>query len=488
MEPRHARQHGVGGTVRVFAAELLIIPSGILTAALLTRALGTTDFALFALAATAIAWVEWSVTMMFSRAALKLVAEADDWRPVGDAVLRAHVAGGILAMFVIWIVAIPVSRALDAPGVAIVLALFAVDIPIFTAAQAHRVVLVGRGLYRERAIATAARWISRLAYVTLFIAIDASVASAVAGSIAASVTELIVARRYIRPRVMNPSAASMRNLLEFAAPLFIFALCARVVDKVDLFALRALGESLATAGVYSAAQNLSLGPGLFAAALSPVLIASMTRQLRDGEQAAALLSARNSLRAAFLLLPFAALISGSAPELTSLLYGRDFIDGALPLSILIIGAVGFVIQSVAVAIIVVTGRPQIFIFLGVSMVVAALAGHLIFVARFGAAGASSVTAFISVSSALVSILIARHVSGVAVPIATLARSTGIAVGAFFVADAWASEGSIILVQLTLLSAAVLAAILLLREMSASELGFFKRMVTPGPRVSAAGSA
>ncbi len=56
------------GTIRVFLAEALILPTGLLSAAFLTRSLGPRDYGLFTLAATIVVWTEWVATSAFSRA------------------------------------------------------------------------------------------------------------------------------------------------------------------------------------------------------------------------------------------------------------------------------------------------------------------------------------------------------------------------------------------------------------------------------------
>src|SRR5207247_2320947 len=89
--PRH---HMVEGTIRVFLGEMLLLPTGLLTAAFLTRKLAPEGYGLFMLAATLVAWIEWSITAIFARAAFKLIGEADDWRPIGAAVTRLHFAIG----------------------------------------------------------------------------------------------------------------------------------------------------------------------------------------------------------------------------------------------------------------------------------------------------------------------------------------------------------------------------------------------------------
>ena len=48
----------MSGTVQVFLAESLILPSGLITAALLSRRLGPADYSLFTVAATLVAWLQ----------------------------------------------------------------------------------------------------------------------------------------------------------------------------------------------------------------------------------------------------------------------------------------------------------------------------------------------------------------------------------------------------------------------------------------------
>ena len=77
----------VNGTVRVFLAEAVFPLTGLITAAFLTRRLGPAGYGLFTLVATVVTWVEGSLVTVFARATFKFVAEAEDWRPIGTAVV-----------------------------------------------------------------------------------------------------------------------------------------------------------------------------------------------------------------------------------------------------------------------------------------------------------------------------------------------------------------------------------------------------------------
>ncbi len=123
------------GTIRVFLGEALLLPTGLLTAAFLTRKLAPEGYGLFTVAATMVAWVEWSISATFSRATFKLIGEADDWRPIGAAVARLHlVLGGVTAV-TLWLCADLIASLFKAPALGSYLRLFAIDIPIFSLAK-----------------------------------------------------------------------------------------------------------------------------------------------------------------------------------------------------------------------------------------------------------------------------------------------------------------------------------------------------------------
>ena len=70
----HGR-HTLDGPIRVFLAEALILPTGLVTLAFLTRRLGAADCGLFTLTVTVVTWIEWTLTAMFARAINKCVSE-----------------------------------------------------------------------------------------------------------------------------------------------------------------------------------------------------------------------------------------------------------------------------------------------------------------------------------------------------------------------------------------------------------------------------
>jgi O-antigen/teichoic acid export membrane protein len=85
----HANHLAVG-TVKGFVASAISLPTGLLTAAFLTRQLGPVNYGLLTIAATIVVWIEIVITMGFSRIAVKFVAEAKDWQSVSTRCLQAQ--------------------------------------------------------------------------------------------------------------------------------------------------------------------------------------------------------------------------------------------------------------------------------------------------------------------------------------------------------------------------------------------------------------
>ncbi|MBW2170456.1 MAG: oligosaccharide flippase family protein [Deltaproteobacteria bacterium] len=148
---QHLVRNMMTGSIRIFFAEVLIIPVGFITAVFLARQLGPVNFGLFAIALRLVTWVEWTSLTVFYSATVKFVSEEDDWRAVGTTVVRLHLVVGVGIAALLWITASPLARAFNEPAMATYLKLFAIDIPIFSLFSVHSSILVGRGLFKERA-------------------------------------------------------------------------------------------------------------------------------------------------------------------------------------------------------------------------------------------------------------------------------------------------------------------------------------------------
>jgi O-antigen/teichoic acid export membrane protein len=295
-----------------------------------------------------------------------------------------------------------------------------------------------------------------------------SVMGAVAGSVGATLVELLVARQLQPLSFRGPGGVTPAAMWGLAAPLMVYGAALQLVGKIDLFALSALGGSASDAGYYGAAQNLAVAPGLFALALGPLLLATLVRQRRAGHDDDARRVGRSALRATFVLVPFAALIGGAAAEIVRVIFGASFAPAG-PLLALLFGA-GVAISTMAVAVSIITAidHPRIVSAIGIGVVAVAIAGHLVFIPRFGMIGAALVTAGAGTLGALVAVVLVHREWGVHA-YTTLVRATVIAAPAYWAASRIETPHPLgLIVKLTVLSAAVLASFLLLGELAPAE--------------------
>ena len=461
---RHPGRHTLEGSVRVFLAEGLILPTGLITTAILTRELGPSGYGWFTLAASVVAWIEWSIAATMARASILFVAQAADWRPVAATVVRVRVLVSIVAALALAALAGPIATLLQEPALERYLRLFALDIPIFAAANAHGNVLVGINAYRERAWPSAARWLSRLFLIALLLELGFSIEGAIWASIGASVIELLVARRYVRLGLFTPSDFPVRRLWQQALPLTLFALSMRMFDRMDLFFLKALGASSAEAGVYGGAQNLAIVPALVALSCSPLLLSTIARLIREGAEEQARELGRQALRGVVALTPFAAVAAAAAPEIVSLILGETFLDAAPPLALLIFAALGLTLVSAGTAILTGAGKAAWTFYVTAPMVPVASAGYLLVVPSLWGWGAALVTLGTATLAAVTTLVAVHRLWRVLPPTGTLLRSAVISLGAYAVAAAWPTTGPMLLVKLTVVCAAIVVGFLVLGEL------------------------
>jgi O-antigen/teichoic acid export membrane protein len=375
---------------------------------------------------------------------------------------------------------------LGAPELAPYLRVFAIDLLLFNLARAYRDVLTGRGRFRAVAAVSLARWLTRLALIVALVRITGSIMGAVLGSVGATAVELVVAQRLGRIPLRGRSAVGLSRMWQVAAPLMVYGAAMQLFSKIDLFALSALRGASPDVGLYAAAQNLAVPPGLFALSLAPLLLATLGRLRRAGAEADARRVARAALRVSIALVPLAAVIAGTADELVRIVFGPSFAGSGLLLSLLFAGGVALVVMSVSVSVVTAMDAQRVVSVLGVGVLAGALAGHLVLIPRFGAVGAAMVTAGASVAGGLASVILVHrlwHVSAYA----TLLRAALIAGPAYWLARVLPAGGAVALVaKLAVLGVLVIVAFVAMGELDADERRRV-RAAWPRRRVMRAGS-
>lgn len=469
------------GTLRIFLAEAMLLPTGLLTAGFLSRQLGPEGYGLFTLAAMILSWVEWGSSSVFMRSSVKFISETRNLQPVMATVLQQHFWMGSAATIGLCTLAVPIAQVMGEPRLAAYLWLFAPQILFFNLARAHRATLTGLGQYSQQAIASAIRWIARLGFIVLLVNLGLSIWGAILGSVAAAFIEFAVSRCYVQMPLFHPNPMPARKLWGHAAPMTLYALATQLYTKLDLVLLKALGGTAEQAGIYGAAQNLALIPGLFAVAFTSVLLSTLGRIQQNGELSQAKELSQDAMRLVLLLLPFGAIIAGAAPEIVRLIFGSQFLAAAPLLSLLIFGALIQVMTAVATVILIAADRANWTALLTLPLLPLVCLAHWFSIGRWGTTGAAIVTVGVISLSAIVTLIAVYSVWRIFPPLGSLCRALLVSVGLYFLSAHWSGTGLWLVLQSSAIALLIPLSYLLLGEFTAREIALI-RQLKPSMRV------
>lgn len=476
------RRHLLDGATRVFLAEALIFPSGLIIVMFLTRKLGPEGYGHFTLAAAIVTWIEVIIASIFSRATIKFVSETENWRSVGNIAIRLHLVISVAAALFLFIFADAVAGLLSEPKLATYLRIFAFDIPLFSLTGALRDVLIGKGGYRQRALLTAAQCLTRLILVLLLVQLGLSVPGAILGSIGASLVGMIIGRYYVKISPFSRSVFPARQLFSYAVWLFLYSISIIIYNKLDLLMFKILGGTADQAGIYGAAQSLAIIPAIFSLSFTPLLLSTLSRMLREGDERGAREMGRDAMRLVIWMLPFAGLTAGASAEIVVLIFGRPFQSAAPLLALLMFTAVFLVMISMASAILTAAGKPAWTFALTGPMLPLAFVGHLVFIPRLGAVGASLTNTLFAISGAFAAVLTVFSIWRIRPPLMTLVRAILISGLAYTFATLWSTPGLLLLLKISLIVIFILAAFKMSGEFSAADIDLVRSILRRQPVV------
>jgi O-antigen/teichoic acid export membrane protein len=460
--------HLAAGSLQGFVGSAISLPTGLITAAFLTRQLGPENYGLLTVAATIVGLIEISITTGFCRSAEKFVAESERWQSVATKYLQSQLLAAICIAALLAIAAPIFGSLLNAPEVSFFLRVYSLGIPITALGNIHQSILIGRGHFSRRAILLGAYWVFRLVLVILFVNIYPSVTTVIIANIGASTLTLIWARVFISPAIVGHSNFPVKKLWNYAWSLFFYSVGINLFRQLDLLFVKALCEAPQMAGFYGATKNLTIVPILVATSLSPLLLAKLSRLSQHGHEESARIIGGVTMRVILCLLPFAGLAAGSAPELVTAIYGIRFSPAAPLLAVLIFGALGITMVTVTVAILIAAGRPNLPFHLTGPFVPLAIGFHLLLIPRFGAIGAAVATAVLSWAAAGATMLAVYRMWNILPSSVTLLRSIMVCGLAYTFAVLWPAPGFLLVLKLSVIGIVIVFAFLLLGEFSSSE--------------------
>lgn len=471
----HAR-HTAVGTLQGFIASALSLPTGLLTAGFLTRKLGPEGYGLLTVTASTIVLIETITTLGFRNTAVKLVAEAEDWKGPASRALQAQLLVSLGAAALLVAFAPALALWFDSPELPNYLRLYALDIPISATWAIHSSILAGRGFFGRKALLTAVYWLSRMVFIFVFVGLGLSVASAIVAGLGASTAVLITARLFVRPALFGRSALPFGKLWNYALPLFFHTAAMHLFKNLDLMFVKALSGNPEAAGYYGAARNLAVAVNLLTTVFSPLLLAKLTQLAQQDQREYAQVMSYQTMRLIFWLLPFAGMATGAAKEIAVAIYGRDFLPAGSLLQLLVFASIGTAALSLAASMLTAAGRPKLTFALSAPLVPLALIAHSVLVPRLGPIGAAATTTGLSWVGAGVAMLVVCRVWRVLPPGGAMWKSVLICGAAYILSARWPAPSAWLLLKLPVVALVIVLAFLLLGEFRAGEIALVRSML------------
>lgn len=451
--PGEAGLRAAVGTVQLLAAQVLGLLTGFAISALLTRGLGPELYGLYSVAFAVAMWIEMSTSSMFGHTTIKFLAQADDWRDVGKALLQSELAVSWVGGLGLAVAAPLLARLLHSPELESLLRLMGLlYIPLRGLVHAQSSILLGRGKFARSALTSFVYWPTRLLLVVWLLRLGQSTSAGVWAVIGASAAEAAVLMGMLRLPPFGRTSFSRRRILGYALPLFFNGLAMRLLTRVDLWLVQARGGD-AAAGQYGAAQNAGLLPfGFLGASLSAPMLSVVSRLARNGAQVEANRIIHNTLRFLICLLPWVAMGAAASNEIVVFLFGARFLPAAPILSWLLLAGLALDVVNVSGSLLTAAGKPAWNVYLTAPMVPIALLLHWFFVPRYGPPAAAAVTAALACLAALVVASAMRCFWSVPLPWRSALRSLLLSALAYSLSSIWRTPGWYLLPKLVLLSA------------------------------------
>ncbi|GAG00562.1 unnamed protein product, partial [marine sediment metagenome] len=243
-----------------------------------------------------------------------------------------------------------------------------------------------------------------------------------------------------------------RELIMFGLPLLGLAVIDQLMLGMDLWCVKAIMPSAEAAGHYGIAryghQAAMMLPLAVVGAMFPTLTGAIKRNNRQSIEELI----RESERFVFVIIaPMIALMACCGKEVVSLVFGHAYAPAAVPLVVLLAGALAFGMRWVGHTVLVAAGRPGTVLAALAPVLPANIALNLALVPRYGLVGAATATAATGAVAAVVMLWLTWRQFKVLVSPLVLLRTliaAGVVYGIGFLVPA---PGALVLVKLAGLS-------------------------------------
>jgi O-antigen/teichoic acid export membrane protein len=372
----------------------------------LARRLGPEAYGLYGVVVSVLLWIEQTARFTVPPAAAKLIPEdpARSSAVQGTALVLCSLL--FFALFVaFWLAAGPLATLFGLPeGGTWLFRVAALDLPIFGVYVAYRGVLQGQHKFLDLSIADVLYTAGKLLAVVALLALSLSVTSALIANVAASLGALLFVVSRVSIGIRRPEPAVTRALASLALPLGLYMLALQTITNLDLWTLQLLDDTgqAATIGVYVAARNLAVVPGVILMVVSDIMLPSLSRALVGSDARLPQLYLQGAVRfLCILLAPIVLVLAAGADDLMRWLFSGTFQAGGPFVRVLVLYAISLPFIDLFASALSAKGKPYRGGLTLLLMIPLAILVNVVLVRRYGAVGAAYGSALAGLLSAAV---------------------------------------------------------------------------------------
>lgn len=415
------RAHAAVGSLLQIGARVTALLLGLVLMGYLTRHLGPAEYGRYAVAVVLMGWVSISLTAATGGATVRLVAGNPNGHRYAVTMLQmvgclATVLGALVGIF-----SQPLASIFRSPAIAPLLRILAIDLPISAIAGVYAGVLVAQGRYAWSAAAAVMASGVQLLAAFLLLENGFLASGACAAILAASVVQVAFGRSASGISFFSSDRVALGDLWGHTRLLAGAQLALRVVQNMDLLAVKFFARSASLAGLYAGGLNISQASFLLFGPSQAVLLQSMSALRRDNRGVEASRTASLYLRAALTYGALLCALSVLSKEIAVLVLGPDFGDSGSVLAILLWAAAFRIAAVTGRTLIAAVGESVSIVIPLVALVAIGAAAYALAIPRGGILAAATVALGISAAAALTSLREGMRMMGIKFPWNNLAR-------------------------------------------------------------------
>jgi O-antigen/teichoic acid export membrane protein len=472
------------GTAFVLLGQMAFVSGGYLLHFYLARAIDPIAYGTYGLIMNVLTWTESALNNGLPWAVRKyLPADPEAAGVILRTALRWQMTVGAL-LYVATTAAVPwFAAAIQDPSITLYLRLALADILLMSLYTLYRGALNGLRLFAAQGASMLVYALAKLGSSVLLVQVGRSLTGAIIGNAIGTLVAWLAAAWLLRRATglslsrtaqRSESAAALysgRTMLSFALPTVLFTLTSTFRSTVGLVGVKALlGDGLQVA-YYSAANYLAVAPTMLLFAFSFTLFPHLASSIHAENWSLTRAYMRSAVRYfAIVVIPSVLLVLGTSPQLIPLLYPDSYAAAAPLLNWLLISTALHSLYMIFANAILAEGRVLLALGISSGLVPLSFMTTWLLTGRWGATGAAvAAAATTGLATMAVSAYVLRRFA-VQLPWDSLGRITIASLGIFAVTRLYVPRGALLVPYFVALGMAYLALLLVLREITAEDLG------------------